>query len=1337
MFDLCLEHCTDDGHKRFIEEKIPDWLTRASPDRRLALRQAPVIVPEWYRTVSAASHAELAQAVKASWISQAKLDRVFESLADARRFAEPLLRQALKNRFGVELDVTRSYLRLYLPKGILPGYQVKTLSLLDAALHNFEKKEAADQYFDNASCFISEPDSRGHFHVLPINERITISAFASMCRELDIGGQYASQLEAILLPRDSVAKAGLAFRVKTSQKDAFRAAVLLARMKGDIGTDSLASLLRLLDGVASLALRCYQLQIMTARLTGIMVLAGDLEGSSRVEPLIVYVPDDPQHPIKEYPSTLAFKTALTEQLRSPAYQRFFARFIAHEQRGYFFAALDQHLNAETWHAVQPGDPRPAWRRTPVDNPKLRFHAHPVQGDPWQWLYQDKLDKILNDARIIAVPTADEDRQSRWALWDSLENVASIVVQVATLVAMPFVPFLGEVMLAYTAYQLLDEAFTGVLDWAEGQVSEAADHLLVIAENLAQLGAFGVVGAVAGKVLPLKPSAFIKGLKPVALPDGRMRLWNPDLQPYEQTAALPTGGIPDEQGLQHHAGKTFLTLEGRTYAVGAEAESGTYSIRHPQRADAYRPRLAHNGAGAWAHEVERPMQWQGAQLFRRLGHSVAEFSDETAQRILAVSGIDEAMLRHLHVNARRPPALLEDTIRRFKVDERVRAFREYVASPDPGLYAKADVSLQLELLKTQEVVLSEGQLLDGNVIQTVVTTLEEGALKRLLGLSTAPGDALPSVSVRASLLRSRMAQWAQTRREQLFEALEEAFESGADSHTRQMRRVFPRLPRTIAQELWAESGAAERLHLHNRHGMPRRMAHEALYYLRELRLNRAYEGLYLEAQSSTDTDMLALHMLETLDGWSADIRIEVRDVDVAGALHDSIGRPDAPIRKVLVRQQGRYEAFDEHGEALHGLDNLFGAVQHALPQAQREAIGLPHVGQGGELEQAIRRRPLLPRSELRALFGQPPLEPGTRSPMGLAVGRSGYLLGGGDSLPAASGAIEPRLRRLFPTLAEEDLQTLRETRLGADPLPALAHLENEHLTLLNDLQIWADDVPARHPLTDAELSAEVSAAQRRNRAAFIEVVKACWRRQLTPENRFDTSRFFSKLDVIGDLPELSADFSHVSEFLLVNSSGCLRAGRFLERFPNLQFLTMRGVRLEAFPVETFQMRSLICLTLENCNLRLTQATAEGLAHMENLEELDLDNNPLGLSPQVVHMKKLERLHLKSTGLREVPDGLFGLEKLAFADLTFNDIVEMPDELFDVPDTRPVNYNFTDNPLSAASQQRVAEYKNNFSIDKQILIQVDDELVDEFHDLGIETESDESGLETGGESSVDDD
>lgn len=1331
MVDECSEKCTGNSRNRFIEEKVPNWLIQALPDRRLALRRAAVAVADWYRTASEASHAALAQAIKTAWLSQSRLDKVFEPLADVRRFAEPLLHKALKDRFGVELDVSRTFLRLYLPTGILKGYQVKTLSLLDAALHNFEAKESAASYFDSASCFISEPDIRGHFNILSINERIGVDAFISICRDLDIGGQYSQQLEAILLPEDAVAKAGLEYRVKTSQKDGFRAAVLLARMKGDIGADSQALLLRLFDGVRSPAVHCYQLQIMSARLTGIMLLASDLEHSSSVEPLLVYIPDDPQHPIKEYPSTSVFRATLIEQLRSPAYQRFFARFIAHEQRGAFFAALDQSLNVVAWHPPQPGDPQPAWRRTRVDNPLLRFDVHQVQGDPWQWLYQESLNKILNDARIIAVPTADEDRQSRWAFWDSVQKVASIILQVATVVAMPFVPFLGELMLAYTAYQLLDETFTGILDWAEGQVIEATGHLLDIAENLAQLGGFGVAGAVAGRLLAVKPSVFVESLEPVVLDDGRTRLWNPDLKPYEQRISLPAGSGVDELGLHHRAGKAFLTLEDRTYEVGADANSGTYHARHPQRPGAYRPRLVHNGAGAWAHEVERPMEWQGAQLFRRLGHSVAEFSDETAQRILAVSGVDEAMLRHLHVHSTRPPALLGDTIRRFRLDEQLRAFSHHVGSADPVLYAKADVRLQLHLLKTRQVNLSEGQLRNGNVIQTVVTTLEEGALKKLLGLSPASGDSLPSLSVRASLLRGRMAQWAQTSREQLFRVLDDTFESGADTPAQQMRRVFPQLPRAIAQELWAEASSAERLHLQNRHGMPRRMAHEALFYLREVRLNRAYEGLYLEALSSTDTDVLALHTLETLDGWSADVRIEVRDAQVGGALLDSIGRPDAPIRKVLVRQQGKYEAFDEHGEQLHGLDNLYGSVQHALPQAQREALGRPHVGQGGELEQAVMRQTLLPRSELRTLFGQPPLEPGMRSPMGLAVGRAGYLLGGGDSLPTASGAVEPRLRRLFPTLAEEELQALRETRLGGNPLPALARLENEYLTLVNDLDVWGADIPHRHPLTDIALTAEATAIQRRNRASFIEVVKACWSRQLTAENRFDTRRFYSKLDIIGDLPELLADFSHVSEFLLVNSSDYLKAGSFLKNFPGLEFLTIRGVRLDSFPVETFQMRSLVSLALENCNLRLTEATAEGLAHMENLEELDLDNNPLGMSPEVGHLKRLERLQLKSTGLTEVPYGLFALEKLTFVDLTFNEIVELPEALLDVPDTREANYNFSDNPLSLASKQRVSDYKNNASLDRRVLIQIDEPLEEEFDEDDVENESefDESGVESG--------
>lgn len=1264
MLETFTEQRPDNHHEKFIKEKLPNWLTRASPGRRQELKRTPVSVPEWYSSASPASHTALAQAIKASWVSQNKVDRMFKRLADVRQFAEPLLRQALKVRFGIDVDVTKTFLRLYLPEGILVGYRVKTLSLLDAALRNFEAKERVIGYFDDASCFISEPNPSGQFEVLAVNRRLSVSAFVLTCRELDIGGQYSRQLEELLLPKDAMVKAVLELYVKTSQKDAFRAAVLLARMKGDIGADSQTALLHLLDGgtppvLRSRVLHSHHVHMMDAKLTGIMLLAADLDRASSIEPVIVYIPDDPQHPLKEYPSTTAFMTELMSRLKAVAYQRFFARFVAHEQRGYFFATLN--------------------------NPSavIKWDARRVQGELWTGLYQDKLNKILNDARVIAMPTADADRKSRWDTWDRLEKVASVVLQVATLVAMPFVPFLGELMLAYTAYQLLDETFTGVLDWAEGRAAEAADHLLTIAETLAQLGAFAVAGAAVGKVLAIKPPSFVQRLEPVVLDDGGTRLWNPDLQPYESDVSLPDGSVPDELGLHHHAGATLLPLDGKVYEVGKGSAEGAWNVRHPQRANAYRPRLTHNGSGAWAHEVERPMQWQGAQLFRRLGQSAAEFSDVTARRILNVSGIDDAMLRHLHVHSRRPPALLEDTIRRFKLDQQMQTFIADMQSPDPLVYAKADPQIHRELLATQGVSFDAAS-------------------------------------------RSQMVRWAQDNRAAWFSAREDAFELSSDPITRQMRQIFPKLPKTVAQELWREASAADRLHMHNTPGMTPRMAREVLFYLREVRLSRAYEGLYLDSIANEDTDILTLHMLETLKGWPADVRIEVRESNLAGTLLDRIGDPDAVIRKVLVREHRGYQAYGAADEHLHGPDTLYAAVLHALPDAQRKALGFADVGQGAELKEALSKQRLLPRPQLRALLGQPPLEAGARSPMRLALGRGGYLLGGGESTPIDTVPVEQRLRRLFPTAAEEALEVLRQEHLGAEPLVAMARLEAEYVTLVNDLQLWAGEVPSLDPQTGAALTAGDIATQKRNREAFAEVIQASWSRRLTVANPFDTGRFFSKLDILGDLPQLSAEFSHVSEFLLINQGRFLRGDAFLKSFPGLKFLTMRGIRLDSFPAETFQMRSLISLTLEDCNLRLTEATAEGLAHMEGLEELDLDKNPLGLTPYVGHMTGLSRLHLMSTGLTEAPGGLFSLKKLTFADLTFNQIEELPDELFDVSDTQPTNFNFCDNPLSAETRQRITEYNDNSSLDRKVLIQFEDELDVESDEADIDSSSEESGL-----------
>lgn len=1315
------------SHHHFIENSIPDWLIKAPTHRRLALKSARPDFPDDYRSAPAARHAALKQAVKRAWLSQNKVDRLFDGLADVSAFAEPLLREALKSQFGLELDVRKTFLRLYIPKGLLVGYGIKTLSLLDAALLNFEKKETAKGYFDSASCFISEPDHLKQFEVLPIDKRLSIEAFTSLCRRLDIGARYQRQLEGLLLPTDAMVKAVLAHKVIGSLQDRFRVSALLARMQGDITDDEQARLLGLLDGekvlrVGAKVARAHQLQVLGAVLTGIVVFSA-VGGADGVEPVIVYIPDDPEHPLKTYASAADFTVELTRRLRAVDYQRFFARFVAHDQRGAFFAALRHALTSVTWHRRATAEAGPAWRETPVSLPNLRLHVQVVRDDPWTWMYQSKLNKILNDARAMAVPTADEDRKSRWDQWDSLESVATVIVEVASLVAMPFVPFLGPLMLAYTIYQLLDDTFTGILDWSEGQVSEACEHLLAVSENLVQLGAFAVGGAIAGKLLALKPAPFVDSLKRVDIGAGNRRLWNPDLAPYEHPSGLPAEAQPDELGLHREGGATLLPLDGKHYDV--EAVDGAYRIRHPQRPDAYQPRLRHNGAGAWAHEVERPMEWQGAQLFRRLGHSAADFSDATAARILAVSGIDEAVLRDMHVHARRPPALLEDTLRRFKLDQRIQTFIDQLQSADSTINAKADPQMQAHLLRARGVEVQPSSMAGGDLVPGVVATMDDARLKKLLGASPAFGDALPAMEARARLLRRNLARWAQDSRVELFDAAEASFEQSDEPHIRQMRRIFPRLPKTVAEEIVRHAPTRDQLQLRHQPGIPRSMAHEALFYLREVRLSRAYEGLYLDSVASADTDTLALHSLETLSGWSPEVRIEVRDGHFDGAVLDAIGRPEASVRKVLVRRQGQYQAHDSSGAELHGFDDLYGAVMHALPDAQRQALALPQAGQGAQLKQALRQQALLSRPQLRALLGQPPFEPGTHSPMRLAVGRTGYLRGGGDYVPPSPRPIEQRLRALYPTLSEEDMATLRRERLVGDPLLAMEGLENQYLTLVNQLDLWVADVPATHPVTGVTLSGDEMTVQRQRRAEFATEIQANWSRRLTENNRFDRNRFFFKLDILGDLPTLSADFSHVEEFVLINHSSHLRAGKFLEGFPHLKFLTLRGVRLDAFPVETFGMRELVILNLDNCNLRLDEATAEGLAHMDRLTELDLANNPLGLAPYLGYMKGLETLSLNNTGLEVVPPGLFELQRLRLVDLSDNRIVSLPEELFDVDDTQKVIYILRDNPLSESSKKNIADYFDNASLDRQISIQFDsDEAL--VWDNESDTEASDSGL-----------
>src|SRR5690606_12566250 len=111
-------------------------------------------------------------------------------------FSQPLLVAALKAA-GHELDVNQTYLRLYIPAedafGVRTGgFKVKTLSLLQAALGNFGAREAAVDFFNSTSGFITAPDERGHFE--RHTTALKIHEFATLCRDLDLGAKYQVHL---------------------------------------------------------------------------------------------------------------------------------------------------------------------------------------------------------------------------------------------------------------------------------------------------------------------------------------------------------------------------------------------------------------------------------------------------------------------------------------------------------------------------------------------------------------------------------------------------------------------------------------------------------------------------------------------------------------------------------------------------------------------------------------------------------------------------------------------------------------------------------------------------------------------------------------------------------------------------------------------------------------------------------------------------------------------------------------------------------------------------------------------------------------------------------------
>lgn len=502
-------------HSRLVADSLPSWLTRATAQQRHDY------------------HASLVQ----NLADNARARAIWQRLQAPDRFCEHELAQAVGLRLNRDVD-TRHTEVIELQHRFDPNAntviqqqtQVLRRNLLAASMANFSAAQANGLGIGSvllpAGAFKPQPGLAPSASYEP-SLRIAIEPadWAALCREWDLGARYQRHIEHTLrpLPASGVAE---------DNQQQWLADSLMAVLRSDLAVQAREGLLRgNLDAAASQmvldalgdgaqAPRWNAHPLAVSRLCGLATWSRDgvqlwrllvIEQQGVADsPCVVYMPGEPQHPLKQYASWAAFTEALREQLRSADYQRYFQAFVGEADRLPFMQRLQHALS-----------PLPLFSSTPEADPDadIGLRRVPVAVGCVRALYDDLIERIAADGRALVVPTADVDRLSAAA--QKARNVASALnlLNAAAL----FVPGVGWLALGVGAVQLSRETFVGVDDWSHGQTQDALGHLFSVAENLALLGANAGAGALAAR------SAFVERMAPVTDATGRQRLWSREAQ----------------------------------------------------------------------------------------------------------------------------------------------------------------------------------------------------------------------------------------------------------------------------------------------------------------------------------------------------------------------------------------------------------------------------------------------------------------------------------------------------------------------------------------------------------------------------------------------------------------------------------------------------------------------------------------------------------------------------------------------------------------------------------------------------------------------------------------
>jgi len=1225
----------------FVASKLPPWLAAASPEHQVAYRKSS----------------------RNEALAAGELAGLTAELQSPIDFARPLLVEALKLRFGVTLDVdAHELVRLSdLTSASVVGdllspsrrRAVHRQSLLECALSNFSAQESVEGGL-GAECVILPRDElrvtlgevRNQHQLPPLVWRYHASRviaikphqFAQLCRDLDLGQQYQAHFQAVYRPvavdpqyqpgpgTDAQIPRAILQRYACSLETEARS----AHLRGHIDDDQLHVLLK----VASVAhaptwlgqpVICQQLRVLQTRTHDGYLLTGAMVFKTAGSPAcIVYLPGDPQSPIKAYADLDTFAAQLREHLRQDAYRRYFFRFINHAASPEFSRRLLDTLSPRPLFDADRGE-----RVADPDADIGLVAMDQILPAPLLHYFQ-LLTRISYDASVIAVPTADVDTAARQA---RLLHYLGLGLDVAG-VAGFFIPAVGLLVAVGGIGQLLREIYVGVDDWQHGQMAEAHAHLFNVMENVALVAGGGVASEIAS-------SEFLSKMTPVLDLEGRQRLLSTDLERFRVPFELPLELRPNALGQYSLDGALYVRIDGHLFEQRFNASGQQWEIVPGPLAPPCAPRLHHNGAGAWRHAHERPLQWSAEHMMRRWGPASEGLDDQQRARALVTSGCTEERLRFVQERRLPMPGILADALQREQLLQNLEALASAVRSGDmtdarSAVLASeliklprwpANVALEVsgagetrvlspvEEIPDTRIALTEQQIDAGEWAQEVVAQLGPVKAHELFGDSVASDPLL-----RAQTLRDQLATQITENKKALFLADYQHAQGPAAEVVERLQLKFPALPQPVACEVIERATGAERREWLDTEQVPLRIAEEANVSQRQVRLARAYEGLVHDALANDDRDSLVFGLLDQLPGWSAQVGLELRAESVTGKVLASTASAQATEFKYLVRTAKGYVPYDADHEALGGPGSIFEALLRALPDGERQALSL-ELTDGARLRQALHELATADRSRAARLIGARSSHPLFAAPR-RAIYQVGYMR---QALGLPATPLQ-RLRVLYPTLGDVQLSNLaNQLQHGGVALAdAVLRLETEWRVLDQSLADWT-----ALDIVDEQVGPM--------RAMVAQRIRHAWRREIP-----GTDSQVLALDLEGlsvdSLPTLTANFDHVSEAWLADMDLPSIPDDFLARFPNLLRLDLSGNELTAIPAQVGNMSRLRRLQLDDNNLSANDpqllAPLRGLNH---LITLTLEANALELSaPLFADFAQLPSLRvLRLAGNRFAP------------------------------------------------------------------------------------------------------